>query len=211
MSNRPALLSLPLLLALAPALAQSGGKKLYCWDDDKGNRVCGDTVSGEDLQRERQELNTQGRVTAQVGRALTEEERAAQDAEAERLRIEAAAAEARRRTEQALLTSYNNETELRKVFDEHVSILDYQIQTAAYNISGLRGGLVTLLQSAGEAELAGRPVPEKVQQDIRKLHADLSRNQAMKGDYQRRREALDVEIAATLQRFREIKGDNGPR
>jgi len=198
---------------LLPAAAQDKGaakKKLYCWTQN-GQRTCSDSLPPEAMAAAREEINVaSGMRTGSVQRALTDEERAAQ-AEAEaRRRTEALAAETRRLTDQAMLTSFQTEDELRRVFTERIGLVDNSIATARYNVASLREGLVTLLRTAGERELAGRPVPEKIATDIRVRHAQLRYHSALQGSFERQRAELDVEIEQTLGRYRELKANDSP-
>ncbi|HET6396852.1 MAG TPA: hypothetical protein VFF91_08445 [Pseudoxanthomonas sp.] len=208
-----ALLAACLAVLSAPAAAQQkppAAKKLYCWNQN-GQRVCADSLPPEALGEAREEISVaSGMRTGQVQRALTAEERAAQAEEEARRRTEAAAEETRRRTDQAMLTSFQNEDELRRVFTERVNLVENSIQTARYNVTSLREGLVTLLRTAGEQELAGRPVPEKLSEDIRERHAQLLYHQLLQRNFEGQRAALDVEIEETLQRYRTLKAGDAP-
>ena len=193
-------------LALPVAAQDKGGtgKKLYCWTQN-GQRTCADSLPPEAMAAAREEISvSSGMRTGEVQRALTDEERAAQ-AEAEAL-----AAETRRRTDQAMLTSFQTEDELRRVFTERVGLVDNSIATARYNVTSLREGLVTLLRVAGERELSGRPVPEKTATDIRMRHAQLRYHAALERSFERQRAELDVEIEDILQRFRVLKANDAP-
>lgn len=201
-----------LLVPLVAAAQQKvpAAKKLYCWNQD-GQRICADALPPEAVTAEREEISVaSGLRTGQVQRALTPEERAAQAEEEARRRTEAAAEETRRRTDQAMLTSFQNEDELRRVFAERVTLVENSIKTARYNITSLREGLVTLLRTAGEHELGGRKVPDKLAGDIRERHAQLLYNQALQRSFERQRAALDVEIEQTLQRYRALKSGQAP-
>ena len=209
-----ALVAAGLALAALPAAAQDkpAAKKLYCWDEN-GQRKCADSLPPEAMAAAREEISvSSGMRTGEVQRALTEEERAAQAvAEAQR-RAEALAEESRRRTEQAMLTSFQNEDELRRVFAERVNLVDNSIQTARYNVTSLREGLVTLLRTAGERELGGKPVPDKLAGDIRARHAQLRYHTALQASFERQRAELDTEIEQIMQRYRELtSGAPGPR
>ncbi len=199
-------------LALPVAAQDKGGagKKLYCWTQNS-QRTCADSLPPEAMAAAREEISvSSGMRTGEVQRALTDEERAAQ-AEAEALRrTEAAAAETRRRTDQAMLTSFQTEDELRRVFTERVGLVDNAIATARYNVVSLREGLVTLLRVAGERELSGKPVPEKTATDIRVRHAQLRYHAALERSFERQRAELDVEIEDILQRFRVLKANDAP-
>lgn len=202
-------------LALLPALAiaqqkPSATKKLYCWDQD-GQRICADALPPEALSAAREEISlSSGMRTGQVQRALTDEERAAKADEEAVRRTEALAAETRRRTDQALLSTFQNEDELRRVFAERMTLVDNSIQTSRYNVTSLREGLVTLLHTAGERELGGKPVPDKLADNIHQRHAQLIYHQLLQRSFERQRAALDAEIADTLERYRLLKANDAP-
>jgi hypothetical protein len=179
-------------MALASAQNKPAAKKLYCWNEN-GQRVCSDALPAEAVTRAREEINAaSGLRTAEVDRALTEEERAQAQAAKIQAQLDEAAQETRRRTEQAMLLSYRSEEELRRVFNER----------------SLREGLVSLLQVAGDRELAGQTVAAETTSNIRSRHADLVRQRQLQASFERQRAELDVEIAEIMQRYREMKGPN---
>ncbi len=141
-----------------------------------------------------------------VERTLTEDERADAAVAAAQRQLDQAAEDTRKRTEQAMLSTYQDEADLRRVFVERTGILDNNVQTANYNVASLRSALVTLLGSAGDRELAGQPVVPKQAEDIRLRHAELVAQKRMQASYVEQRKALDVEIEETLQRYRLLKG-----
>ncbi|AKC86563.1 hypothetical protein [Pseudoxanthomonas suwonensis] len=200
---------------LLPALAAAqdkaaANKKLYCWNEN-GQRKCADSLPPEAMAAAREEISiSSGMRTGEVQRALTDEERAAQAEEETRRRMESLAAETRRRTDQAMLTSFQTEDELRRVFAERVNLVDNSINTSRYNVSSLREGLVTLLRTAGERELAGKPIPEKLATDIRTRHTQLRYNTALQASFERQRAELDVEIDDILRRYRELRASDAP-
>lgn len=196
-------------LLSAGAMAQADKdppKKLYCWNEN-GQRVCSDALPAEAVGRAREEINARsGMRTAEVGRALSADERAQAEADHAQFQLDLAAQETRRRTEQAMLLSYRTEEELRRVFNERITIVDNNIKTARYNVVSLRDGLVTLLQVAGDRELSGKPVPAASTESIRARHNDLVRQRALQGSFERQRVELDQEIADIMLRYREMKG-----
>ncbi|WP_157062418.1 hypothetical protein [Pseudoxanthomonas dokdonensis] len=200
-----------LLLAPVAALAQNkdagSNKKLYCWDEN-GQRVCSDALPAEAVNRAREEISARsGLKTAEIDRALTDEERAVAAAEAAQRLLDEAKVETRRRTEQAMLTSYRSEEELMRVFSERTTIVDNNVRTAQYNVGSLRDGLVSLLQVAGDRELDGKPVSEDMANNIRRRHLELMRQLQLQANFERQRVELDDEVAETLQRYRAMKGD----
>jgi len=217
MMRNPSKTGATALLALAalalPALAQNkpeAGKKLYCWDEG-GRRICSDTLPAEAVNNAREEFNARsGLRSAEVQRALTVEERADAELAAAQAQVDAAAAETRRRTEQAMLSTYGSEDALRRVFNERAAIVDNNIKTAAYNVASLREALATQLSTAGDRELAGQKVSDKQAGDIRQRHAELLAQLRLQAAFEQQRRALDVEVAETLARYRELKGIAAP-
>lgn len=204
----PACLLAAALLPAMHASAQqaSGNKKLYCWDQN-GQRVCSDTLPPEALDRAREEISaTSGMRTAEVARALTEEERALEALEQAQRLADEAAEQTRRRTEQAMLLSFPTEDDLKRVFAERTGIVENNVRMAAYNVTSLRQGLLNLLRGASDRELAGTPVPAASAEEIRRRHDELMRHRRMQRNFERQRVELDREIAQTLQRYRELAG-----
>ncbi|MGH8039084.1 MAG: hypothetical protein ACREPC_00985 [Stenotrophomonas sp.] len=203
------LLAAPLLTAQAQSKRSSTDpkpKKLFCWNEGK-ERICSDALPQEAVNNAREEFSVNsGLRRGGVERTLTEDERADAAVAAAQLQLDKAAEETRQRTEQAMLSTYEDENDLRRVFVERTGILDNNVQTANYNVASLRGALVTLLGSAGDRELAGQPVAPKQAESIQQRHTELLAQQRMQASYVQQRKALDVEIEETLQRYRLLKG-----
>ena len=201
-------------LVLSPlAMAQGTGapaKKLYCWNEN-GQRICSDALPADAVNRARDEISVKsGLRTAEIGRALTDEERAQAAEDAAQHKVDQAAADTRRRTDQAMLASYQTEDALNRVFNERISIVDNSIRTARYNVTSLREGLVSMLQTAGDRELDGKPVAPAMAENIRSRHRELLRQRRLQASFERQRAELDVEIADITRRYRELKGEAAP-
>lgn len=202
------------LLVATPSLsaqAQRGkvdpkAKKLYCWN--KGSeRICSDALPQDAVNNAREEFSaTSGLRRGEVERTLTEEERADAAVVAAQRQLDLAAEQTRQRTEQAMLSTYESEDDLRRVFSERTGIIDNNVQTARYNVASLRDALVSLLGTAGDRELGGKPVPDKQAESIRQRHAELVTQRRMQASFEQQRKDLDVEIEETLQRYRLLKG-----
>jgi len=214
MTVRTSLALSAVLLALAPTVLAQGknnpsmpaNKKLFCWEE-KGQRVCSDALPADVVNAARDEISaTSGLRTGGVGRAMSEEERAQAAIAAQQKMIDDAASEMRRRTDAAMLMSYRSEEELRRVFNERTAIVDNNVRTARYNAVSLREGLVSLLQTAGDQELAGRPIRADMSATIHQRHAELLRTRRLQQSFEAQRAQLDVEITDILQRYRNMKG-----
>jgi len=209
MSRVPAVLFAGLLLAVpftVPAQSRDGGKvekKLYCWNEGK-ERICSDSLPADAVNHAREEFNAKsGLRNAQVQRALTDEERAAASTVAQQQQLDLMAEQTRQRTEQAMLSTYGSEDDLRRVFAERQ---DNNLKTAEYNVTSLRESLVALLSAAGDRELAGGKVADKQAEAIRQRHIQLQSQQRLQAGFLQQQQALKAEIDSTLQRYRELKG-----
>lgn len=199
-------------LLAAPLMAQQNppAKKLYCWNQD-GQRVCSDTLPPEAVNAARDEFNARsGLRSGQVDRALNADERTEATLAQVRAEHERAVEQSRQRTEQALLSAFNSERELHRVFDERISMADNNINTARYNINNLRRALVTQLGQVGDRELNGQAVAEKPVADIQALRRELATQLRLLSAFEQQRNELDGEIEQTLQRYRNLKGTSAP-
>ena len=195
----------------APGVAQDkpAAKKLYCWNQN-GARVCSDTLPPEAVNQARDEFNVKsGMRSAEVQRAMSSDERAAAAASEQQRQADLAAEQMRKRTDQAMLMSYQSEDDLRRVFNERIAIVDNNIHTARFNVTSLREGLASMLRAAGDRELAGQAVADKLAGDIQQRHRELMAQLRLQGSFEQQRTALDGEITDILQRYRDTKGAQG--
>jgi hypothetical protein len=105
----------------------------------------------------------------------------------------------------AMVQSFENEEALRRAFDNRIALNRDSIKTAQMGITGVRDVLVGLLRRAGEAELAQRPVPKKLADDIRVQHAQLLRQQAALVRYQADEKAIRAQLDEAVVRYRTLR------
>lgn len=197
-----------LLLAFAAgAGAQQKGKKLYCWNEN-GVRTCGDALPPGATDLARTEINARnGATTREVGRALTDAERAAAAQAEQQAANTAAAAADSKRHDLAMVASYATEADLRKSFGERISLLDDALKGSAMSEANLRRSLVSLLDQANALELGRRPVPPALLKNLRGQHAELVKQQRITAGQRADRAGLDTELAAAVERYRTMKGE----
>ena len=182
------------------------GKKLYCWEEG-GRTICGDALPADAADNARTEFSAKtGRQVGEVARALTDEERAALDAERERAALDAKEEADRARRELAMVESYATEDELRRAFRNRTTLMDDKVQASRIAIDNLRQGLVTRLRAASELELAGKPVAADLAAAIATQHETLRGQRDLLARQQRERAALDLELASAVERYRELTG-----
>jgi hypothetical protein len=211
----PLALALAAVLLAGPAGAQkkkvaTEKKRLYCWNEG-GRKVCGDALPAAAVDSARTEISPRsGLPTSQVDRALTADERVAAAAQAEIDRQKQFKEAALRMREHAMAESYATEADLHRAFNDRIALLDDTIKAAQLSIGGLRQSLISLLRKAGEAELAGKPVPAKLTGTIQTQHAELLRQQGLLAVHRQNRSEIDVELDHALQTYRALKGPKTP-
>lgn len=209
---RPATLAIALLAALpmvaGPVLAQradaTAEKKLYRWTDSSGKVHYTDALPPDVVNQARAELSaTTGLVRNTIDRALTPEERRAAEAAA----LSAAEAQARmensRRAEEAKVSSFRTEEDLRMAYVDRQKVVDETLQSLEAAINSQRGSLHQQLGVAGDAELAGRPVAERTTKVIFELRQELQKQEQARLERAAERQVLGEEMERLVALFRE--------
>ena len=209
LSHTVAALALATMMAVAPAMAQKApaGKKIYCWDQ-RGEKVCSDSLPASAVDSARTEFSPSGIPTAQVERAKTDEERVIAEMEAKR-REQAQWSDAEReRRERAMVVSFASEADLERNFAHRIDLIDSGIKTSRLGVEGARRSLLNLLQRASEAELESKPVPKALADRIASQHDALRHHQRLMERQLQERGTIDQEMASALERYRELKAVN---
>ncbi len=202
---------LALLLACAVASPDVLAQKLYRWVDKDGKVHYSDKVPPDQVKQARDELNTQGRTVDRVDRAMTTEEQYAAAAAAAAAEIERKSREAEEHMDAVLLTSYGEEADLKRAYDERFDLVTQSIESARVGIRSQEKSLAEILAHAADLERAGRPVGENIQISI-----DTSRRQvAEQAEFLAKREAEEValrkEFDETMTRYRRLKDEQAQR
>ncbi|MEZ0471719.1 hypothetical protein [Luteimonas salinilitoris] len=198
-----------LAVLLAPAFAQAqrdgANKRLYCWEED-GRKVCGDALPASAVDSARTEISAKtGLRRDQVGRALSEEERAAARLATRQAAAEAEAEAARRRRDLAMVESYATEADLRRAYGERITLVEESVKTSQMGMANLRQSLLTLLRQAAELELQAKPVRKALADSIRQQHADLLRQETILEQQRDERMHLATDLEDALERYRALK------
>lgn len=198
--------AIALLAFAAAASAQQQGKKLYCWNDNSGRKVCGDALPPEVAARARTVINAKsGMTTGEIGRALTPEERAAAAVAAGQAQAATDARTADQRRDLAMVESYVTEDDLRRAYGERINLLDASLKASVLGESNLHLSLASLLNEASDLELGAKPVPPILVQKLQMQHGELIKQKRIYAQQHRDRAALDGELASAVERYRTLK------
>lgn len=200
-----------MLLAVPIAAANAAeSKRIQCWNDKNGNRMCGDRVPPE-YAGEKREIIQDGRVIETKRGAKTPEEIA------EEARQKEAAKEAERRAQydRALLESYRNVNDIETMRDERLAMFDGRIRAAEKSTAENQ-------KTLEELRARQKPVPEgeaaapskedaKLAKQIRQYEKALADSQKSLQRLKDERAQTEAKFDADAKRFLELRPPPAPK
>lgn len=206
-----------LALALSIALLLPGGgsaqpagasgsveRTLYRWTDATGKVHYTDALPPEVVNQARAELSARtGLVRSEIGRALTAAERRALEAQAATDAEARARLENNRRAEEAKVSSFRTEDDLRAAYADRQSVIDETLESLEAALGAQRGSLHQQLGVAGDAELAGRPVGARTLSVIAELRVELQKQEQARVERAAEKQVLEEELERLVVLFRE--------
>lgn len=198
-----------LLLSAAVALALSAGvvdaQKLYRWVDRDGKVHYSDSVPPEAVDQERETLNEQGMTVDRVDRALTADERAAQEAELAEAERARQAKEEQDKQDAILLGAYASAADLERSFKERFDLVEQTIESGRIGIRSQEKSLAEMLAHAAELERNGKPTGQQIHDSIMAARKQVAQQREFLSKREAERDALQVEFEATQARYRALK------
>ncbi len=190
-----------LLLASGPAAAG----KLYKWVDENGKVHYGDKIPPKYAKQEKHILNERGIEVDRIEAAKTPEQ-----IEEERRLEEKRKEEERRRAEQAahdrmLLATFTSEDDMIMTRNGKLAAIDASIRVTRERITKLEQNLVNLSREAANMERAGKPVPDKLQEEIVAARAQIQRYRDYIAAKRREQQQIRDQFERDIKRFRELK------
>jgi hypothetical protein len=182
-----------------PADAQK--KKIQCWTDKNGQRMCGDRVPPEYAGQKRDVIKD-GRVIGTVSATKSQEEIEAEKREKEK----AEAVQKQAEYDRALLESYRKPEDIIATRDERVSLLDSRIQAAEKNASDTDKSLASLRARVEADQKHEKPVDDKLAKQVRQFEKAQKQNAKALARYNNERAALLNKFDGDYARFRELRG-----
>jgi hypothetical protein len=196
-----ALLAAAYGLTATPAHAQA---RVYCCDDAKGRKVCGDFLPPVCIGRAYEERDDKGFVVNQIEKPLTPEQQAkraaeeAKKAEDERKKIE------ERRRNLALLSTYATEADIDAARDRAMADLDKGLK----QLEKRRDDAIRNRQKAEKEKefYKGKPIPAQVANQIKGADSIVKAQEEQVAGRKAEIEATRVKFEDEKKKFRELKG-----
>ncbi len=188
-------------LVAVPAQAQKGGKKIQCWTDKNGQRMCGDAIPQEYAGQKRDVIKG-GRVIDTIDASKSAEER---DLEKKKLAKEE---EQRKAAEydRALLESYRSQSDITATRDERVSLIDLRLQAAQKGSSDIDRALAGLRARAEAQQQKENQVDPALTKQIRQFEKSQKDNAKALERYNKERDALLAKFDKDYMRYSELRG-----
>ena len=194
-------------IAACSAMAFSSGalaQKLYKWVDEDGNVHYSDQVPPDQVDKARQELNSQGIVVDKVERAKTAEELAAERAALEAEAQVLAEQEQRRRADRKILAQYASESDIVRIRDQRIETLNRQITSAQAVIDSHTLSLADLTKRASELESQGFEVSSGLRDSITVIQKQIDEQEQQITLKEAEKLTITADYEKELARFREV-------
>ena len=189
------------------SLAAAGQQGVYKWEDDEGNVFYSDHPPPEAADYPKDIKNEHGVTVSTVEGKKTEEQLAAELAEAERQRL----AELQMRADRALLATYQTVDEIEMHRDRRVELFQAQSRVTELYIRNLRRRLAQLNSDA----LRYRPyssdpsaplIDPELEEDIKETELTIDRHEANLIKYENEEQKIRDQFKGDIDRFRTLKG-----
>lgn len=191
------------ILAVAAAPASTQTRMMKC-KDSKGKTYYTQTPPPECAGKAIEELSKQGTVVRTREAALTPEQLAAREAEERRKAEKAAQAREQKRQNQALLNTYATEKDIEDGRQRALNQAEKATKEIKKRIEQAHKRAEIL---AAEKEFyAKKPMPKKLQENIRNNETDLRVQEAALAGRKKELDDINAKYDKDLQRYRELKG-----
>ena len=207
------LFSLPRLLiavlaAAASASACAAGDldhNRFKWHDAAGNLHYSDALPPEAAKFGYEVVSPQGLIVKRIERTKTAAELSAAKVALATTQAERNAADAHTRADQQLLNGYPAESDLKRMQQQKLEMLDQQVSAARISLRSQEQTLADLLSRAAEAERGGKTLPEAQATQLAKMRKQVDDQrlalERRQGDRGNARAQFETETA----RYRELK------
>ena len=178
--------------------------RIYCCDDAKGRKVCGDFLPPACQGRAYEERDTRGFVSKVVEAPLTPEQQARRDAEKAKKEEEAKKAGEERRKVLALLSTYSSEKDITTARDRALAEVEQNMKQSQQRLEDARKKKVKL--DSEKEFYKGKTLPDSVKADVRENEKEIKAQQAAVDGRLKDMEEIRTRFAEERKRYLELTG-----
>lgn len=185
------------------ALAQQA--RIFCCDDAKGRRVCGDFVPPECADRAYEERDGSGRVAKKYEAPLTAEQKARRAAELARAEEEKRKTLEERRRALSLVSNYASVAEIDKARDRALAEVEKNLKQAQARLADATEKKKKL--DAEKEFYKKKTMPDQLKTLIRDNDSELRSQQAAVAERSKELEDVRTRFAAEKKSYLELTGN----
>ena len=186
------------------ALGATAQTRIFCCDDARGRKVCGDFLPTECQGRAYEERDNKGFISKKVEAPLTAEQQTRRAAEIAKKEEEKKKAGEERRRTLALLSTYSSEKDINSARDRALAELDKNMKQSQQRLEEANKKKLKL---AGDKEFyKGKPLPEQVKAEIRDNEKEIGAQQAAVDAKVKEMEEVRARFADERKRYLELTG-----
>lgn len=200
------LVSAPLFAAmlLLSTLASAQQARIFCCDDARGRKVCGDFVPPECADRAYEERDGSGRVAKNYEAPLTAEQKTRRAAELARMETDKRKAADERHKSLALVSNYANVEEIDKARDRSLADLEKNLKQAQARLDEASAKKKKL--DAEKEFYKKTSMPDQLKTLIRDNDSELRSQQAAVTDRTKEMDEVRTRFADEKKRYLELTG-----
>ena len=186
------------------AVGTSAQVRIYCCNDAKGRKVCGDFLPPACQGRAYEERDNRGFVSKRVEAPLTQEQQARRDAEMAKKEEEAKKAGEERRKMLALLSTYSSEKDITTARDRALAEVEQNMKQSQLRLEDAKKNKKKL---DGEKEFyKGKALPDSVKAQVRENEKELKAQQAAVDGRVKDMEDIRIRFEEERKRYLELTG-----
>jgi hypothetical protein len=189
---------------VVPASAEP--KKIQCWTDKDGHRMCGDRVPPEYAGQKRDVIQG-GRVVQSTKAAKTAEEIAAE----KKAKEAAEAAQKQAAYDRDLLETYRSAKDMEQMRDERIALIDSRITSAQKNSESTDKSLADLRARAETLTKNGKPIDDRLAKQIKDYEKSQKQNTRAMERYKIERDNVETKFNSDIARYNQLKGLPPPK
>lgn len=188
------------LLCSGSVLAQAK-KKVVCWNDEQGKKMCGDRVPPQYAKQEREVLNERGIVVETKAREKTTEERAADAVKVEEIKK----AEEQAKYDKFLLQTYQKASDLEAMRKERVTTLEGRLVLAEKAVAETQNSVKTLHERVEALKKKQKEPDKNLAKQVKEYDKALLENIASVEALKQEREKTIAKFDTDIARFKELR------
>lgn len=186
------------------ALDAAAQTRIFCCDDARGRKVCGDFLPAACQGRAYEERDTRGFVSRKVEAPLTAEQQARRDAEMARKDEEKKKADEERRRTLALLSTYSSEKDIDHARDRSLAEIEKNMKESEKRLGEANKKKQKL--DADREFYKGKPLPEQVKAQVRDNDKEIAAQKAAVAARAKEMDEVRARFAEEKRRYLELTG-----